>query len=251
MPNLHAHIYLAQEAASRLGYRSIDAHLGSFFLGCTTPDIRVMTRGRREETHFSSISSEGLRSGIDGMFAANPSLLDVQNLTEATKVFLCGYVSHLLADQTWIIKMYRPYFGNPKVFDDGVEGNIMDRALQLELDRQGHERTDSFGTAITKLVGSSNGVEIGFIDSKVLFDWQERVSTVIEREFTWERLHFMARRAVADPENSSVTGIVDRFIAGPLSGLDSIYKHIPEKHLEDYKEEVIRSTMDFAEGYLT
>jgi hypothetical protein len=60
----------------------------------------------------------------------------------------------------------------------------------------------------------------------------------------------MARRAIADSENSSVTGLVERFISDPLSGLDSIYKHIPKKQLDDYKEEVIHSTMDFAEGYL-
>ena len=43
MPNLPMHIYLANLAAEQLDWGSIQDHVGSFFLGSTTPDIRAMT----------------------------------------------------------------------------------------------------------------------------------------------------------------------------------------------------------------
>ena len=250
MPNLHAHIALAQEAARRLCHPTIEAHLGSFLLGCTTPDIRVMTRGSREETHFSLISSEGLRDGIEGMFAAHPHLRNANGLTEPTQAFLCGYVSHLLADQMWIITMYRPYFGNQEVFKDRVQGNIMDRALQLELDRQGHETNEGFTEARTRLETAADGVEIGFISTETLHDWQNRVAGMIEREFSWERLRFMMRRAVSDPTDEAALELVERFLAHVPTGLEGLYKQVPQAELAAYKESVIKETMKFSREYL-
>ena len=249
MPNLHTHFGLADEIARRLKHPTIDAHLGSFHLGSVSPDIRIMTRGDREETHFSQLSDTELWVGVHGMFAAHPHLKDAGRLSEATRAFICGFVSHLIADQAWILWLYRPYFGNPQVFADQDEGNIMDRALQLELDWRAQESTQGFATVRPHLEGADYGVDIGFISAETLGQWRSRVVELAAREFTWDRLRFMLRRAVPD-ENEAAQAVVERFLAHVPSGLESIYRCVPQGELETFWENTIQEVVRFSREYL-
>ena len=136
MPNLSAHLGMAKEAASRLEHPVIDRNLGAFLLGSVTPDIRIITKGKRDDTHFVDLDFHHMGDGLDGMFREHPRLADAGGLSEATAAFVVGYASHLLSDELWILGLYRPYFGNREVYEDAHEGDLMDRALQLELDRR-------------------------------------------------------------------------------------------------------------------
>ena len=55
MPNLATHIALAQQAAGRLQHPTIEANVGHFLLGSTTPDVRAISRGSREDYHFAPL----------------------------------------------------------------------------------------------------------------------------------------------------------------------------------------------------
>lgn len=44
MPPLSLHMGVAKELADVLRYRSLEADPGAYYLGSTTPDIRVITR---------------------------------------------------------------------------------------------------------------------------------------------------------------------------------------------------------------
>ena len=49
MSNLPAYIALARRVAERVGDPTVDSNIGCFLLGSTSPDVRIITRGRREE----------------------------------------------------------------------------------------------------------------------------------------------------------------------------------------------------------
>ena len=120
LPNLPAHIDLANRAASRLGHPTLDGNLGYFLHGSTSPDIRVITRGRREEYHFAPLDFQDVGTGVKGMFDSHPQLGSSADHDGPTQAFVAGYITHLIADETWIVSMYRPFFGNPMVFEDRV-----------------------------------------------------------------------------------------------------------------------------------
>ena len=143
MPNLRAHIDIAHRAAERLAHPTLDANMGCFLFGSTSPDIRVITRRGREVYHFAELDFEALGSGIEGLFSAHPGLKRTGEHNEQTVAFVCGYLTHLIVDESWIVDMYRPYFGNREVFGDSAKGNVYDRALQLELDRQSTRPPDA------------------------------------------------------------------------------------------------------------
>ena len=99
MPNLPMHIYLANEVAEQLDWGSVYDHIGSFYLGSTSPDIRAMTKWPREQTHFAPLSVQEVGTGTRTMFEKYPELLDEGSLSPATRSFLLGYICHLASDE--------------------------------------------------------------------------------------------------------------------------------------------------------
>ena len=56
MPNLIAHLGIASGAAERLNNQIINKNLGPFLLGSVSPDIRIITKNRRDDTHFVDLN---------------------------------------------------------------------------------------------------------------------------------------------------------------------------------------------------
>ncbi|MFQ5860967.1 MAG: zinc dependent phospholipase C family protein, partial [Dehalococcoidia bacterium] len=136
MPNLLAHIHIGLQAVERLSFPFLERNLGSLLLGCTSPDIRIITKGKRDETHFAPLNIQRVGEGVENLLRRYPRLRDARSLSEPTRAFLAGYISHLVADEVWVLEIYRPYFANPDPFSNRAQANLWDRALQLELDRQ-------------------------------------------------------------------------------------------------------------------
>ena len=253
MPNLSAHLGMAKEAASRLRHPVIDAHLGSFLLGSVTPDIRIITKGKRDDTHFVDLNFHGMGDGLEGMFRLHPHLAGYGGLSAATASFVIGYASHLLSDELWILGLYRPYFGNRDVYGDALQGDLMDRALQLELDRREQLALGGLETLRPHIAQAEKGVEIGFISPDTMCEWREWIEGTLDWGFTWERLRFMARRVVArgvDPEADRSQAMVDEFLESVPLGLERIYSTIDRQLFEDFRERSISDLLDFARGYL-
>ena len=90
MPNLPMHIYLANQVAEELDWGSVYDHIGSFYLGSTSPDIRAMTKWPREQTHFAPLSVSKVGTGTRTMFENYPELLDEIAQSPATRSFSIG-----------------------------------------------------------------------------------------------------------------------------------------------------------------
>ena len=122
MPNLPTHIQLAVSAADRMRHTDLDSNLGYFYLGSTSPDIRALTKRARSEYHFVELDFETIGTGVNAMFAAHPELMDAAEHDGPMRAFIAGYIAHLMADESYIVKMFRPYFGDPARFRDRRHG---------------------------------------------------------------------------------------------------------------------------------
>ncbi len=143
--------------------------------------------------------------------------------------------------------MFRPFFGNSEVFEDDVLGMVMDRALQLELDRQ------SLPIAVNALPlvkDASNGVAVGFIPDEDLDEWRSWVVTSLERGFSWERLRFMARRIAGGAESHPAYEIIDEFVQDAERSLKRLYESVPEHNLAEFKQRCVDSLTERISGYL-
>ena len=249
MPNLTAHFDIALEAAHRLVHSTVDRHMGSFLLGCVSPDIRIITQGRREETHFALLTGTTLGEGVQLMFQQYPRLAQAENLGDPTQAFIAGYISHLLADEAWIIQVYRPFFGNRQVFQDDREGTIMDRALQLELDRRARDQLDGLRQIRDRLAGAEEGVEIEFLPGEVLAQWREWVTQATQWEFSWDRLWRMAQRRY-DKEDRDMIEIVEEFLKEVPQGLQRIHNRVPQERVAAFRESTIQKFLEIVGEYL-
>ena len=247
MPNLAAHIDLARQAAHRLADPGLNAHMGYYLLGSTSPDIRVITRRTREEYHFAPLDFEATGAGVAGMLSAQPDLLPASGHDWATQAFVAGYITHLTVDELWISDMFRPYFGNRDVFDDEATGHVMDRALQLELDRQAWESVD--GT-LGLLAAASDRVSIGFIPWASLDEWRQWVTGHLEKGFSWERLRFMAHRIAQGDEEHHAHGLADEFLRTMPESLDTLHEFVPRRDLQGFKARAVEALTDAVGEYL-
>ena len=236
MPNPTAHLGLALEALDRLGLPVLEQNLGSYLLGSASPDMRIVTRQTRDQTHFASLDSTTVDVGVLEMLRQYPRLAKAGELSGATQAFLAGYVTHLVADQVWIMDIYRPYFGNRQVFADPIEGNVLDRALQLDLDRHdGH----LWKKALPLLDGVEERIEVEFIPPAALKEWREWLQGYGGREFTWERLHFLALRRQGPDADALAKTVADRFLASVPEGLAGIYQRVPPEKVARFRQRAI------------
>ena len=238
------HIYLAGRVADHLSWGWLAEHAGSLYLGSTAPDIRAMTKWPRERTHFAPLSVDEVGIGPRAMFRQYPNLAGHNGLSDATRAFLIGYISHLVADEAWIAQIYRPHFdspqGNGRVAGTEVEANIWDRALQLDMDR----------TAISGMAGLLHnealtnahvGVEVGFLSEAQLEEWRDWVSRFLSWEFSWDRLKRALNRMYRDDD--AVQDTVDNFIENMPGSLEQIYEKIPQVKIDAYQQGALKETL--------
>ena len=138
---------------------------------------------------------------------------------------MAGYMTHLILDETWITRMYRPLFGKDGVFETEATGAVMDRVMQMELDTLALERLDVLKTQLASFDG---GVELPFIDGDTLAEWHEWVTSFVSREFTWERLRFMASRITRGDESHPAHAIADGFLRGMPDTLDVLHETVSD-----------------------
>jgi len=248
LPNLPAHIDLAFRAAKRLDHPTLGKNMGCFLFGSTSPDIRVITKKKREDYHFVTLNFAKIGAGVEGLFKKHANLRESRTLTGATQAFISGYIAHLITDETWIVNVFRPFFNNSEIYPEDVFGKVMDRALQLELDRQ------SLGfikPSMHLFKGANNDVQVNFLPREVLSDWNSWVINSLDGDFSWERLRFMAKRIAAGIDNHPAHQIADDFILNTDHGLKNIYSKLPINALQAYRMQTVESLVNVIGEYLS
>lgn len=212
------------------------ANMGPFLLGSTAPDLRAMTNGTRAEYHFASLNFKKWGTGVEGLLKSNPHLRASPDGHGPTQAFVAGYITHILLDELWIINMYRPYFGNRGIFADKDLGNIMDRALQLELDRISQETVKKIFPELKEI---PTHLHIGFIPFNIIESWHKFVIEMIVRDFSWDRLRFMANRIASKDENHPTHKLANDFINNMPDSLSHLYRSLGPNIIIEFKQNAI------------
>jgi len=204
MPPLTLHTVIAKRVAGELRHRPdgrasarlLDEDPGSFYLGSTAPDIRILTRWERQRTHFFDLHNFDRQDGVGAMFEAYPALAQPAALNPATVAFVAGYISHLVMDEIWINDMYRPFFGPCSPQGGDVRANIMDRAIQYELDRQTRADREAVSDIVKELARTALEVEVGFIDKDTIARWRALTMEAVNQPPDWAHFRYLAGRAL-------------------------------------------------------
>ena len=136
MPNLPKHIQLALLSSNKINLHIISNNIGYFLLGSISTDMHLISKDNREKYHFSTLSVSKIGTGIKNIFKKFPEMENIREQNSETQACFAGYISHLIADEMLINKIFRPYFVNKSLYNDQIFGLLMDRAIQLDMDKQ-------------------------------------------------------------------------------------------------------------------
>lgn len=249
MPPIVVHLVIAKEAAARLRHPVLDRYVGSYLLGSSAPDMRIITGASREELHFLALDCEPGGSGVEGLLEAHPRLRKEAGPAPPTQVFIAGYFSHLVTDEIWIRDIYRPFFGRASPLGDDPMAGILDRMLQFEMDRRERANQDSMRQMQAELWHAEEGVDAGFIEAAALKQWREFVAQAVAREPSWERFRIFAHRFLIPAQKVSEEQ-VERLLSRLPQELERVIKLVTPERLEAFRRKSIEATVEVARGYL-
>jgi len=197
MPSLGSHMVRARRLAERLALPEIDADRGAYYLGSTAPDVRVVTRGNRADTHFFELDDLERQDSVERMLAAHPELRTPSGLDAATTAFIAGFITHLVLDEAYIEEIYRPSFGVYSEIDEDPMSNVLDRVLQYELDRR--DRLDDLCRHELQgaLAESAPPPGVPFIGDDHLAEWFAMVTEIAGQAPDYSRFRRMMMRHLA------------------------------------------------------
>jgi hypothetical protein len=246
VPPICLHLGIAEEAIARLHHPIVD---GSYYLGSTAPDIRFFIGSRREETHFLSLESEEGESGARLMLQEHPELIKDASVSAATRAFIAGYFSHLVTDEAWIYRIYRPYFGKESPVRGSTMANLLDRVLQFELDRQERLNNKNMPEIRSALNCSDAGISLSFISAHNLKRWCEFVFMSTTRKANWEDFRHFAEKYLIWLRHESFEEQED-FFSSYDARREQVLKMVPKKQLEAFREKSIVDSVKTAQEYL-
>lgn len=248
MPSLGSHLVRARMVADRLEFPEIEADRGAFYLGATAPDIRVITRKDREVTHFFSLSNLGDQDSVTRMFRDNPGLATPSGLDSATTAFMAGYVTHLVLDEGFISQIYRPNFGAFSNWDDDPKSNVLDRALQYELDRRDREDRECMEEIRASLAATVPVAGLGFIEDQHLAEWVTVSEDVAGQPADYSRFRRMMSRHLQMAGYDEAT--IERECEEPLELVRQAFDIVSEERIERFWRDATDQMTERVRDYL-
>lgn len=249
MPPLCLHLHIAKEAANRLRHPMLERNLGIYLLGATLPDIHFVSGASRQDTHFVNLEAEGMEGGVSAFFQNYPELAKERNPDEASKAAVCGYLSHLFTDEVWVASIYLPYFGPSSPLGGDPLVNILDRALQFELDRQVRLDGEKM-TEIRSLLDSADWERARkLVETSRLKKWRDFITTILNRKPSWESFAHYARTFLLTHQKVE-TEQLERFLSSLPAMQQRVVQLVPRETLESFREKSICGSSDLAGGYL-
>lgn len=248
MPSLGSHLVRARMVAERLALPEIEADRGSFYLGATAPDIRVITRKDREVTHFFTLADLSDQDSVERMFREHPHLSTPSGLDAATTAFIAGYLTHLVLDETFIGEIYRPHFGARSERQTDPRANVLDRALQYELDRRDREDREALAE-IGAALDSLTPVEgIPFIADSALAEWARVSQDVASQAADYSRFQRMLMRHLKEAGYDE--DAIARECEQPLELVAEAFRVVPEERVARFLAEADDAMAARVKGYL-
>jgi hypothetical protein len=250
VPPIFLHMAVARDVAAEIPESAFSSDNGSYLLGATSPDIRVITRWERERTHFFDLADMGHQDSVGSFLGAYPDLDRPEQLSTETRAFVSGYITHLTLDQTWIEQVYRPYFGQLSSLGGDLSANTMDRLLQFELDRRRRQDAEMHDEILEALAGCSLSIDVGFLDSDILRRWQQVTLDQASHDGDWERFRRQASRHLGEngldsPENW------ERFRAQIPEMLDKTIAHVSTAEVDAFVEQGKERALSAVRQYLS
>ena len=249
MPPICTHLSIAWEVARKLHHPVIEQNLGGYLVGSTLADVHILGQISRAETHFFDLEGESPESGARAIFEAYPQLGRREGLDSALRSLVAGYLSHLVTDEVWILDIYRPLFGSSSPLSEEPMANVLDRAVQYELDRREREDREMMEEIRSQIYRWEPGLGLEIIDDATLSWWRDFVCAATAREPTMALFPLFAHRYLLPRYNLDPQQL-ERFLAALPAKLEWALDYITWERIAAFRQKSIAESMAAAREYL-
>ena len=135
-----------------------------------------MTKWKRDRTHFAPLTIDRIGTGVEGFFRAYPALADSSMTGTETRVFVSGYFTHLVADEAWILDIYRPISTGRACSATRSRPIYGTGRCKLDMDKAAWEELGDMAQVREFLNGVGSEVDVEFMSGETLGDWRDWVS---------------------------------------------------------------------------
>jgi len=188
--------FLSPLARVRLGASQARS---AFFFGHIAPDVQVISRQKRETTHFLRLPPVAGPPSYVRLLDTYPSLAPSALHASAHVAFLCGYVAHLLLDERWIREIFHPVFGIYQTWGDRRERILLHNALRTWLDQRARPRLEA--ETARRLRQAQPSHWLPFASDADLCHWRDLVADQLAPGAAMRTVEIFAQRChVSDAE---------------------------------------------------
>lgn len=249
MPTPFYHLDLAESLLNHTDLpdsirRSLLNQRGAFLLGNTAPDVQVLSRQRRQATHFFSFPfNPDATPPWENLRALYPILASLADTRESQAVFLAGYLCHLQADWYWVKDVFLPAFGPDLNWASFPQRLYLHNVLRAYLDRH---VLPGLPVNIPQLLQSARPDHwLPFTADRFLFEWRDYLAKQLEPGARIETVEVFAARQGLSPEQFY------RLIDSEDRMESQVFIHISRDLLHQYREGLIRSNLNLLVDYLS
>jgi hypothetical protein len=214
-----------------------------FLLGNTAPDVQVISRQRRTDTHFFDLPIRPSDTQPwERLIALRPTLGQPEQLSPAQAAFIAGYLCHLRADWDWVLEIFIPVFGpnntwgtfRQRLYYHNVLRAYMDKRLLPGL--RGH---------MESCLGSVDPDGwVPFISSRHLRAWRDLLTPQFHPGAAEQTVEvFASRQGIPSAEYYALLDSETRMQA-------EIFTHIPQQQIQSYRQRLLVESARLVEKYL-
>jgi hypothetical protein len=212
----------------------------AFFFGHIAPDVQVVSRQRRETTHFFAIPP-GEHPGHVRMLDVYPWMAQPDRLSAVQSAFLLGYRSHLLLDEFWVREIFWPVFGRNQSWGDWRERLLLHNVLRAWLDRRDLPHLP--GTISDTLRQAEPQRWLPFATDADLRRWRDLVADQFRSEAQIRTVEIFAQRArIPDTEFL-------RLLEHDAMN-ERVFSRVPLSRIEQFQHEALGYIADLTLSYL-
>jgi hypothetical protein len=247
VPTPFYHLSIAQSILTQdirlSNSQSILKHYGAFILGNTAPDVQIVSRQSRQDTHFFRLPLDRhAQYPWEVMFERYPQLENLREINSEQVAFLLGYMCHLQADFLWVQTIFHPLFGPQLDWGSFPERLYLHNVLRAYLDAQILPTLDSVLIAQMQAVIPNRWLP--FIKDDHLIIW---------RDYLYEQLIPGAASRTVEvfaSRQGLPTDDFNQLLSSESRMETEIFSRVPRSQLATYYHLIISQNQELIESYI-
>ncbi|MCB0005899.1 MAG: zinc dependent phospholipase C family protein [Anaerolineales bacterium] len=219
------------------------AHKPAFMLGHVAADLQTICDIKRADTHFYRRMEALTFDAPALMLIRYPELAKASQLTPDHRLFVAGYLAHLLFDIIWFRRILHPHYWDVPGWQAPFEARVLSHnTLLTYLDTVALGRLPA-GTG-PLLAAATPHNWLPFAADEYIIRWRDMLAAQLEPGAAIQTVIIYAERMKIAPET------FQEHLADPHWMQENVFRIVPLTLLRQLLDDVVIQSIRYVENYL-